>query len=175
MGPKIFFMKCGQFLGSFWQLFGPFWRRVANLLSILAAAKQGVYSQEYKFMQILLAQIPAFKYTEPDRCPTANCCCAVGQRSGCGGAAVGQRSGSMYLSRANNICIDLYTGRGIPRALLVGLLIEVLGLHLMDPGMDRRAAVLRERQLILFGCTPSFPRVDVLVFVRCERNSSFFG
>ena len=35
-----------------------------------------------------------------------------------------------------------YTARGIPRALLVGLLIEVLGLHLMDPGMDRRAAVL---------------------------------
>ena len=61
-------------------LIGPFWRGVAILLSILAAAKQGVYSQEY-------------------------------------------------------------TARGIPRALLVGLLIEVLGLHLMDPGMDRRAAV----------------------------------
>ena len=69
-----------MFLASFWQLFGQFWRGVANLLSILAAAKQGVYSKEY-------------------------------------------------------------TVRGIPRALLVGLLIEVLGLHLMDPGMDRRAAV----------------------------------
>ena len=66
----------GQFLANF----GPFWRGVANLLSILAAAKQGVYSKEY-------------------------------------------------------------TVRDIPRALLVGLLIEVLGLHLMDPGMDQRAAV----------------------------------
>ena len=72
----------GQFLATFWQLFGPFWRGVANLLSILAAAKQGVYSKEY-------------------------------------------------------------TVRDIPRALLVGLLIEVLGLHLMDPGMDRRAAVFQ--------------------------------
>ena len=85
MGLKIFFVEMcivfGQFLATFWQLFGPFWRGVANLLSILAAAKQGVYPKEY-------------------------------------------------------------TVRGIPRALLVGLLIEVLGLHLMDPGMDRRAAVL---------------------------------
>ena len=70
----------GQFLATFWQLFGQFWRGVANLLSILAAAKQVVYSKEY-------------------------------------------------------------TVSGIPRALLVGLLIEVLGLHLMDPGMDQRAAV----------------------------------
>ena len=86
MGLKIFFVEMcivfGPFLANFWQLFGPFWRGVANLLSILAAAKQGVYSKEY-------------------------------------------------------------TVRDIPRALLVGLLIEVLGLHLMDPGMDRRAAVFR--------------------------------
>ena len=79
---EMFIIFC-QFLAifcCFFVLIGPFWRGVASLLSILAAAKQGVYSQEY-------------------------------------------------------------TARGIPRALLVGLLIEVLGLHLMDPGMDRRAAV----------------------------------
>ena len=74
----------------FFVLIDPFWRGVASLLSILAAAKQGVYSQEY-------------------------------------------------------------TARGIPRALLVGLLIEVLGLHLMDPGMDRRAAVFRVEKREIFG------------------------
>ena len=82
MGLKMFLASFGQFLATFWQLFGQFWRGVANLLSILAAAKQVVYSKEY-------------------------------------------------------------TVSGIPRALLVGLLIEVLGLHLMDPGMDQRAAVFR--------------------------------
>ena len=85
MGPKIFFVEmcivfC-QFLAKFWSILAG----VANLLSILAAAKQVVYSKEY-------------------------------------------------------------TVRGIPRALLVGLLIEVLGLHLMDPGMDRRAAVFGNKK-----------------------------
>ena len=77
MGLKMFLASFGQFLATFWSILAG---RVANLLSILAAAKQVVYSKEY-------------------------------------------------------------TVSGIPRALLVGLLIEVLGLHLMDPGMDRRAAV----------------------------------
>ena len=54
MGEKIFvrgnvyyFLPVfGNFL-LFFVLIGPFWRGVASLLSILAAAKQGVYSQEY--------------------------------------------------------------------------------------------------------------------------------
>ena len=48
--------------GSFWQLFGLFWRGVANLLSILAAAKQGVYSKEYTVRGIprALARGPSY-------------------------------------------------------------------------------------------------------------------
>ncbi len=98
MGEKIFvrgnvyhFLPVfGKFLLFFFVVIGPFWRGVASFLSILAAAKQGVYSQEY-------------------------------------------------------------TTRGIPRALLVGLLIEILGWHLMDPGMDRRAAVFVLRRVCVTG------------------------
>ena len=97
-----FWQLFGQFLATFWQLFGLFWRGVASLLSILAVAKQGVYSKEY-------------------------------------------------------------TVRDIPRALLVGLLIKVLGLHLMDPGMDRRAAV--------FSSILGLPPHAVIIWAR-RRNLS---
>ena len=66
MGPKIFFVEMCIVFGYFWPVLVTFWfilAGVANLLSILAAAKQGVYSKEYTVRGIprALARGPSYR------------------------------------------------------------------------------------------------------------------